>query len=161
MAVLTPYPIRNRVVDTDRKVTIEWDTWFRDQLASVNAAPFTVAHVFESSLSAAVSAEVIYQTPIRIEAVYHVSYTMRVITPGTVSSSLAFTLGWTAGAATQSEARVAVTGNATTTQQSGIFVIRADARSNITYTTTYASVGATSMAYTLDVLVEQMPDPPS
>ncbi len=158
--ILTPYPIRNRIATRDGFVTTDFDTWFRDQLAAVNAAPFQWAHVFKLGQEASIAATVVYQTALRVEAVYRVSYTQRITRAGTVSSSLTFTLAWTAGGVAQSQSGAAMTGNTTATQQNGVFVIRADASTTITYAALYASSGATTMTYTLDVLVEQLPEPP-
>ena len=49
-----------------------------------------------------------------------------------------------------------MTGNTTTTNQSGDSLIRVDRNSAITYATAYSSTGATAMQYKLDVVVEQV-----
>jgi hypothetical protein len=50
-----------------------------------------------------------------------------------------------------------MTGNTTATVQNGSILIHADQSSTVTYATAYASVGATTMTYSLSVRLEQVP----
>ena len=58
--------------------------------------------------------------------------------------------------ATASTASVAMTGNTTATTGTLSVLVRVDQNSSITYATTYASSGGTSMQYRLDVTCEQI-----
>lgn len=88
--------------------------------------------------------------------VYRVSYRFRVTRPGSVSSSLQFTLSWTDGGVARSFVGVAAAGNLTSTEQEASKRIRVDTSTAIAYATTYASVGATAMQYALDIIVEPL-----
>ena len=85
---------------------------------------------------------------------YRVTYTARVTTPATTSSSLTITISWTAGGVTQSIVGAAMTGNTTATLQTATMAPKIDQATPISYATTYVSVGATPMAYELDVILE-------
>lgn len=87
---------------------------------------------------------------------YRVTYYARVTTAATVSSSLTVTIAFTDHGTAQSTSGAAITGNTTTTKQSGSFLLYSDAASPITVATTYASVGATAMVYQLYVTLEAM-----
>lgn len=81
----------------------------------------------------------------------------RISRAATTSSSLAVSIGWTeAGLSPTSAPFSAITGNTTTSTASGSVLVLIDAASPITYTTTYASVGATTMQYTVTFVVQQI-----
>jgi hypothetical protein len=86
--------------------------------------------------------------------IYRVHWYARVTTPATTSSSLTVTISWTDDAIVCTASGAALTGNTTTTVQSGTVVLEADRSTAISYATAYASVGATAMVYKLDVTVE-------
>jgi hypothetical protein len=50
----------------------------------------------------------------------------------------------------------AYTGNVTNLPQSGVFLVRADAGTTLSYSTAYASVGATAAVYELDITLESL-----
>lgn len=85
---------------------------------------------------------------------YRLSYYARVTRAATTSSSLTVTLQWTDSGVGMSQSGAAVTGNLTTSGQTGTVLIYSDGASPITYSTTYASVGATTMTYRLGVVLE-------
>lgn len=87
---------------------------------------------------------------------YRITYYARITVPGTTSSSLTVTLGWTDHSVSCSTSGAALTGNTVSTVQGGTIMVRNDSASPLTYATTYASVGATAMQYSLDLLVEQI-----
>lgn len=130
--------------------------WLQPYLDAVNASPQRVGTASGGG-SAAKST-----TTLPIQSVtaglYRVSYVLQITTPGTVSSSATFTLGWTnANGVACSQSGAALTGNTTATQQNGTFVVNVSASSNITYAVAYASVGATAMVYSVNVTAEQLP----
>ena len=91
---------------------------------------------------------------------YRISCYAHVTQAATVSSSLTVTLWWTEGGASKSYSGAAITGSTTTTTQSLSVLVRMDASAlqlcnpSYLYTTTYGSVGATVMKYSLDVTLE-------
>lgn len=91
------------------------------------------------------------------EGLVRVTYSLRISRAATVSSSAQLTLGWTTNSVSCTQTFAAVTGNTTATQQSGSIMVFTDAGSTISYAVVYASVGATSMQYSLDVVAEDIP----
>jgi hypothetical protein len=66
------------------------------------------------------------------------------------------TFAWTDGGVSQTQSGAAMTGNLTTTHQSGTYVVRIDESTPISFETTYASNGAQAMNYALDVVAERL-----
>lgn len=87
---------------------------------------------------------------------YRVSWYARITTVAGVSSSLAVTIGWTEGAVSLALSGAALTGNTTTTVQSGMVLLNIDNNTPITYATTYASNAAGVMKYELVMTVERV-----
>lgn len=87
---------------------------------------------------------------------YRVSWYARITTPATVSSSLTVSIGYTESALSLSASGAAITGNTTATEQSGSVLIQTDPSAPITFSTAYATVGATGMAYRLSITCEQV-----
>lgn len=91
------------------------------------------------------------------EGLYRLTYYLRITRAATTSSSLSVTFGWTDGAVSCAfSTPAAVTGNTTNTVRGDTILVRSDQAAPLTYATTYASVGATSMQYSLDIVVEQV-----
>jgi hypothetical protein len=113
------------------------------------------------SASATATAQVASITPTSfslasvLPGLYRLSMAARVTTAATTSSSLIVTFGWTQAVACTTSS-VAMTGNTTATTSTLSVLVRVDQNSAITYATTYVSVGATPMAYRLDVTCEQV-----
>lgn len=89
-------------------------------------------------------------------SLYRVNLYARITRAATVSSSLQPTFRWTEGGIALSRTYAAVTGNTTTTYLVDVFPVRIDANTALTYETAYASVGATTMQYSLEVAVERL-----
>ena len=87
---------------------------------------------------------------------YRLTYYARVTKAAGVSSSLQVTFAWTDHAIAQTSSGAAMTGNTTTTQQSGTVLVYSNAASPISYSTTYASNGAGEMEYSLYVVIERV-----
>lgn len=155
MAKLPPFPLRNVVTEPTRLLSSLWRDWFTALRDLLNTAP---ARVFSTHLTAQ-NTSLTTTTALTVPetGIYRLSYTARITQAATVSSSLQLTLSWTDTGVACSQAGAAMTGNTTTTQQSGQIVVYADAATAITYSTAYVSAGATSMAYALAVVVEQLP----
>jgi hypothetical protein len=132
-----------------------WIRYFSEQRGSIDQKPTRRVAVRATGQTASIAT-----TPLPLGSippgVWRISYRFRITTPATTSSSLTFTLAWEEGGVTQSESGAAETGNTTTSGQFGTLIIRVDTATPISYATTYASVGATPMAYDLDVVAEEL-----
>jgi hypothetical protein len=145
-------PIRGR---DGLPLTEPWEKWLNQLTLAIGSAPLRRGSVSLSAQSASIGATAIPAGALAA-GTYRVSYYARVTTAAATSSSLTVTLAWTDGGVAQSAAGAAMTGNSTTTNQTGSVLISVDAGSSITYETTYASNGAGEMRYALTVLVEQV-----
>lgn len=87
---------------------------------------------------------------------WRVSYYARITQAAGTSSSLTVTLGWIDGGISLTSAGAAITGNTTSTTQSGTITVRVDNAGPITFSTTYASVGAPSMSYRISIVAEEL-----
>ena len=155
MAKLPPFPLRNVVTEPTRFLSSLWRDWFTALRDAIHLAVARAASTSVTAQSAAISSTTAHA--VTETGLYRVSYRARITTAATVSSSLTVTVGWTDTGVACSQAGAAMTGNTTTTQQSGQVVVYADAATAITYSTAYVTSGATSMAYALAVVVEQLP----
>lgn len=132
-------------------------TWlnFLGALASaVGLATSTLKALSRTGLSASVGTTAALTT--KSQGYYRLAYSVRITQAASTSSSLTVTLGWLETAVSVTLSGAAVTGNTTTSAQSGSVVVRADANSDLTYATTYASVGGTPMQYRIDVTAERL-----
>jgi hypothetical protein len=151
-----PFPAKDPIAQPRTGlVTDPWIEWLTALIGDVDASPARLQTVTLTLQGASIGT-----TSIPFGALdtglYRVSYYARITRAATTSSSLTVTLGWTEGGISLTSAGAAMTGNTTGTVQSGTLLIRIDAASPVSYATTYASVGATSMQYRLDVLLEQL-----
>lgn len=79
---------------------------------------------------------------------FEIKYYLHVVVPAGVSSSLQITFNWTDRGVAMTATGAAMTGNTTTTYQSGeLSLFHADAATPITYSLTYASAGVPAMQY--------------
>lgn len=91
-----------------------------------------------------------------VAGLYRLSYYATVSRAATTSSSLSLTFTHTDGGLTKSITTTAITGNTTATYTAGMVLLRVDNAAPVTFGTTYASVGATTMQYTLVIVVEKV-----
>lgn len=132
-----------------------WQTWFRTLIDGVNACAAVVASVTLTAQSASISTtDALPDTG--ASGLFRVSWFLRVTQAATTSSSVAVTVGWTDGSVALTSSGAALTGNTTSTFQTGSLVVRADAATALTYSTTYSSTGATAMQYGLSLTVERV-----
>jgi hypothetical protein len=147
-------------LDLDGKPTpylsADWYLWFFAQANRVQQAPPVLGTPTSLTSQSASIGTTALTLPALSGGVYRVSWYARITTAATVSSSLTVTIGFTETAITLSTSGSAITGNTTTTTQSGSVLLQIDAASSLTYSTTYASVGATSMVYRLSLTCEQV-----
>ncbi len=133
----------------------EWLRWIRLLVAAVNSAPGQLGRVLLMAQQAAIALTSIPTSELN-DGLYRISWYLQITQAATTSSSVTITVGWTARGVAQSFTAAAVTGNTLTTYQPGDLFVRVDEGTAITYSTAYASVGATPMQYSLDVAVEQV-----
>lgn len=154
---LPPVPFRNAIARMPGLfVSDEWLRWLTAVLNAIGAAAQKVGTVGLTTQGAAIASTSI-PTPTLGAGLYRVSFYARITRAATVSSSLTVTVSWVDGGVTCSQSFVAVTGNTTATTQSGSVLVRADEATSINYATAYASSGATSMQFSLDVRTEAIP----
>lgn len=133
-----------------------WNEWFSLLAGQLNASPFIQNGVSLDSQGASIGATDFTGGALS-GGLYRLSYYVQVTRAATTSSSIQVTLAWTFNGATVTFPGTVLTGNTLTTGTSQQVMVRIDAGSPVTYATTYASVGATSMLYSLNVTIEQLP----
>jgi hypothetical protein len=127
--------------------------WLLSLADRINATPEILASVKASTQAASISAtsfSILSVSP----GLYRLSMSARISRAATTSSSLIVTFGWTSGGVSCTTASPAMTGNTTATVSSLTVLARVDEATAITYATTYASAGGTTMQYDLDVSCE-------
>lgn len=155
---VAPAPIRDDVLSAkeSKKLSLTWIQWITGIYTALKAAVRNIGSVSVEAQSASISVTDI-DTPTLSQGLYQVTYTARITQAATSSSSLTVTLAWTDGGVACSQSGVALTGNTTSTQQSGFLLIQADSGSVVRYSTTYASTGAQPMLYQLAVRLAVAP----
>lgn len=136
-------------------ITDRWIDFLTQQGQQVSAGAQVIAESNLAAQSASLAATDLSNGTLAA-GLYSLSYCLTVTRPATTSSSIAVAFDWISNGVTLSEAPAAVTGNTVTSRQSGTVIIRIDGASPVRYSTTYASVGATSMQYQLDVLLTRL-----
>jgi hypothetical protein len=155
---LSPPPFQTPLTDRTGRVNApSWIAYFTDRDARVQVTtPQAAAVPTTGPLTAAIGL-----TPFQLGTIsaglYRVTWYARITTAATGSSSLTIHITATDGGVTTTQSGPALTGNTTSTVQSGMLLVRADAATAISYSTDYISVGATAMAYRLDLVIDQVP----
>jgi hypothetical protein len=138
------------------KLSDVWIPYMQSQNSiSSTAIRQTTAPVSLSAQAASIGTTAI-PTSSLASGLYRVTYYTRITTAAGTSSSLITTFTWTDGGISCSLSSAALTGNTTSTVGTGSALINIDASSPISYSTTYASVGAPVMAYSLYITLEEM-----
>lgn len=133
-----------------------WVDWFAALTLRTETNPQRLQTVELSQQSTSLGTTAI---PLKVltKGLYRLSYYVRITRAASTSSSVTVTLSWTDGSISCAfSTPTAITGNTTSTVRGDIILVRCDQASPITYATTYASVGATTMQYSLDIVVEQV-----
>ena len=155
--ILAPPPLYSRVVNTaTERASADYIRWFNSLVAYLKLTSYVPGTASLTAQSDSVAATAI-QAGVLEPGLYRVSYYLRVTRAATSSSSIALTIRWTDGAIACNYVSGATTGNTTATVLQGSVLVSVDKGSSITYETTYASVGATTMQYALSVRVEALP----
>lgn len=141
--------------DVTDAITADTRQWLLSVTGRVQQSPLVLAAVALTTQAAAIGATAI---PLGALApgTYRVTYYARITQAATVSSSLTVTLQWTDGGIGQTATFPAMTGNTTATSQTNVILVNIDQGTSLTYSTAYASVGATAMQYALTVVPEQL-----
>jgi len=150
--VVEPAVVEGRI---SGRVTQVMRYWLLSMVDRLNGTPQTLDTVQASTQAASISAtnfEILSVLP----GVYRLSMGARISRAATTSSSLTVTFGWTSGGVSCTTSSTAMTGNTTATVGSLTILVRVDEATAITYATTYASAGGTTMQYSLDVSCEQL-----
>lgn len=156
MALIDPPPLISPIAEGKNELAeSSWQRWFD---TSVYGVLVTTPTVFNQRVGVTAQDAAIGVTNIPLPALssgdYIVSYYARITTADAVSSSLTVKLGWTESAIPLTFSGIAMTGNTTTTVQSGIVMPIVDANTPITYQTLYASNTPGAMKYRLTVIVQ-------
>ena len=136
--------------------TFPWSTFFRGLRDDLNNTPQVLpdASVTIADGNASVAATTML-TP-EVDGLYSFQYAAAVNTADGVSSSLTTLIDWTQEGNSKTKTFTAMNGDATTTNDSGYWLIYADANSPIRYTLTYASNTAGQMHYSFYALVSSV-----
>lgn len=148
-------PTRDPMIEPDSGlISRTWRIFLRDRSDVVDATPVRVGEVDLTGQAAAIAA-----TPVPAElsaGLYRVMvYAHRTVVAAT-SSSLGVTIGWRDGGITRTATTGVDTSNTLGAVLQGVWLVRIDPNSFITYEVTYASVAAAQMIYALDVVVERV-----
>lgn len=156
-APFDPVPVYDPIADPKSgRLSPIWFRWL-SALATRLLAAITVAGnaVHRPSLSSALSPTALYE-PSRDGERVRVSWAALITTAATVSSALAVGVSWTSGGLPCSKTFPALTANTAGTADGSSVFLRPDAGTAVSYSTTYATSGATPMVYTLDVVAESV-----
>jgi len=150
-----PPPVKDFIVDLQRRLTPAWERWFTQFVADQDDKPSREKTVSLDAKSASIAT-----TSIPLGALsaglYRVTVYARITTAATTSSSLQVTVSWTDSGVSCSKSNVAMTGNTTATSDSFSVLVDIDQGTAVSYSTTYASVGGTAMQYKLRVVAERV-----
>lgn len=138
-----------------------WVQWFTE-LFNVLAQTASVAGNGAASSSGTAQAASIATTTLGATTypagTYRVSVSAQITRAATTSSSLTMRIDWTSNGVACSYSWPSMTGNSTTTVLVGpSATILVDQNTSVSFQTTYASVGATSMQYQYRVVMESVP----
>lgn len=168
MAFTSPLPSDTALVSstTDRQsgksrlsgfASSDWINWFLELVNRMNRAPEKIGAVSLTNQSASIGATSI-GIPAPSTGRFRVGYYIRQTQAATTSASLTVTMGWTDDGVSCTQAGAALTGNTTATQQNGTLTVKADQATGLTYSVTYASVGATPCKFKFEAIVEALPN---
>ena len=151
-----PAPLDDAVVyPTTGRLTEVWQRWF-ERVAPTHESIPNVINVTALEEQGAAILATDFSLAVLPEGLYRASYLARITRAGTVSSSLTITIAWTDQTVAKSLAGAAIVGNTTATYQSGSVLLRSDAGEDVTFAAAYATAGATSMQYGLDLVLERL-----
>ena len=158
-----PLPIQERLIKVAAEMRAQvsglledvWIDFFQRLLDQLNAAPWVRQQARAATQGASIAATDFSGGGLSA-GLYRITYYTRITRAATTSSSLTITFDWTDEGVSPTASGTAIIGNTTTTFQSGTIMIYTDSNTPIRYSTTYASVGATTMLYKLYVTLEEV-----
>lgn len=149
-----PLPLDTPLVETDRQINWFWAQYLTVRDALIQQAATIIVDTALSAQAASIAA-----TSLAVgstASLYRVNSLARITRAAGTSSSLIVTIAWTEGGVALTKAYAALVANTTSTYLSEVLPIRVDANTSVTYATTYASVGAPTMQYRLEIAVERL-----
>lgn len=150
------YPKPTERDPNEGNITDPWVKWLQFSQDTLQATPRIFTNVTETAQSASISTTPFPNAQIS-GGLYRLSYTAQITQVATTSSSLTISFLWTSQDGTsQIVTSAAMTGNLLTTVQSGTLVVNSDVNAPISYSTTYGSVGAQAMQYTVSFVMENL-----
>ncbi len=161
---LSPVPYPERVLEQSRQagqpssglLRTPWIRWLHAVKTAIDSAAKNVGPVSLTAQAASIAATAIPILTVTT-GLFRITHYLRITQAGTVSGEVTLTIRWTDGGVAQSHAFAIVNGNTTATFQTGTLLIHADVSTTITYETTYATAGATSMQHALYIRAEAVP----
>lgn len=158
MARLPPVPRSTQLVKSvkDLLVHFSWDNWFQQIVDLFTATPGVVGRASLTGQTASIGATNLNMGTLAA-GLYRTSVSADVTQAATVSSSLAYALGWTYGGVARTFTGSTITNGTTASYQQDVVAMQVDASTNVTYSATYASSGATPMSFSLAATLEQLP----
>lgn len=151
----TQLPLTEPLVGQGGRVSDGWREYLSRLPVSLGAIPSIYNRISLTAQGASIAATDLSGGTLPT-GTYRVSWYARITRAATTSSSLTVRINWVDGGVSCNSSGAAVTGNTTATTQGTSIVIRHDTGSALTYQTTYASVGGTSMQYRLTLVLEQL-----
>lgn len=150
--VIETAPWKNKLVDAGGFLTSPWARWISNALIprTEQAAP-TQTVIALTGQQASIGTTAIYPLA---SGTYRVNWSILVTQAAGTSSSIQLAISATDGGVSVTHSVAAYTGNSTTAPQSGVFIVKCDASTPLSYSTTYASSGSPVMQHRLDVIVE-------
>jgi len=166
MSNIASPPSNDSLIETDENIASRrdpfyisksWQIWLQQSLVDqVQSAPSSLRIVVLIDQNATIGA-----TPIPLASItagqYRLQWYARITTPDGVASSLTISAGWTESATTLSISGAAMTGDTTTTVQTGTLLLQADANAAITYSAVYSSNTPGAMRFRLSISLEGLP----
>lgn len=143
------FPVREPIAGT-LNITDRWRIWLRDLLLQINANTNRVAFIRYDAQTAAI-ASTPFKAPPLSAGQYQVNVFTQITTIGTVTSSLTVNVLFTHKGQSLTQSSAALATNLLTSNQGTPFVIDIDAGTPVSYSTTYASNAANTMAYSLSL----------
>lgn len=135
-----------------------WVVWFQKLLRALYDVSWLVGSVALTARDASIVSTPVPTGKSLSTGLYRIGYTARITRAASTSSNLVVTMGWTDGGVSCTASNTSdLSVNTTATQANGALMVHLDAGTTVTYTTTYTSVGATTMTYALYIVMEALP----
>lgn len=155
MRIFPPPPLRDAIADQTGEVRPAWQTWLLSIKSFFGMVPQILRRVSLTAHGAAIGTTA-FPVGTLAPGLYRITTYARITRAGTVSSSLTLTFAWTDGGVACTLSLPANTGNTTATVQTAVLMVKVDAASPLSYSAAYVSVGATTMQFLLELLLEQV-----